>query len=90
MPDSRHITLTANTVATVTLDSDYDWIEVVNRDGAGEVFFTLDGTNPTVAGNGTLVLPATIGGVEIEYNRTTTAVIKLISAGTPKVSVRGW
>lgn len=90
MPDSRHITLVANTVSTVTLDSDYDWVEVINRDGAGEVYFTLDGSTPTVAGNGTLVLPAAISGVEMEYNRTTAAVVKLISSGTPKVSVRGW
>ena len=37
------VTLTADTVSTFTLDGDYDTVEVLNGDGAAEVFFTVDG-----------------------------------------------
>lgn len=90
MPRATHVQLTANTVATVTLDADYQNVEVVNRDGSGEVFFTYDGSTPTVAGDGTVLLPAALSGVTVNPETAPVSVIKLISAGTPKVSVRGW
>ncbi len=88
-PDSRHITLTANTVATVTLDQDYAYAEVVNVDGAAAVYFTVNGADPTVKGNGTLVLPAVIDRLEIQPYGAQSTTVKLISAGTPQVSVMG-
>lgn len=90
--DSEHITLTASTVATVTLDADYDNLEVVNVDGTAAVYFLVNPgvTNPTVAGAGTIVLPAAIGAIELQPTGGAATVVKLISAGTPKVAVRGW
>lgn len=97
MPDSQHVTLVASTVNTVTLNSHYEHLEVVNVDGAAAVYFTVGGagnvpTDPTVAGAGTLVLPAVIGGVELDgaYFENGVSVVKLISSGIPKVNVRGW
>lgn len=90
MPDSRHVTLTADTVATVTLDRQYGAVEVVNVDGAAAVYFTVDGSSPTVAGDGTIVLPAAVSGVEIPPGSDSPTVVKLISEGTPQVAVRGW
>lgn len=93
MADARHITLVANTVATVTLDADYDQLEVVNVTGTAAIYFTVNGSTPTVKGDGTFVLPAAVSGWEGEYNRTPVmgpAVVKLISTGTPDVAVRGW
>lgn len=90
MPDSEHITLVASTVATVTLDADYSFVEVVNVTGSAAIYFTVDGTTPTVEGAGTHVLPATIGGLELTPAGSAAIVVKMISAGTPKVSVRGW
>lgn len=87
MADSRHVTLTASTVSTVTLDVDYNSVEVVNVNGTAAVYFTVDGSTPTVKGAGTIVLPAAIGGVTV-FNAS--RAIKLISTGTPDVSVRGW
>lgn len=88
--DSRHVTLTAGTVATVTLDDDYDNVEVVNVDGAAAVYFTVNGDAPTIAGNGTNVLPAAIGGFS-EYQPTDQiTTVRLISSGTPLIAVRGW
>lgn len=98
-----HATLVASTVTTLTLDlvdpvadlASFETpagprVEVLNVDGAAEVYFTTDGTTePTVGGNGCHVLPAAIGAVEVaDRTAGATSVIKLISSGTPKVSVR--
>ncbi len=64
--------------------------EVTNMDGTAEVYFTADGSTPTVGGDNCIALPAAIGSVEVKEEISGDAVIKLISAGTPKVSVRVW
>jgi hypothetical protein len=82
------LTLVAATVATVNLPVNAGRVEVLNRDGAAEVYFTVNGTAPTVGGDDTHVLPAAISSVEVNRPRSGDAVVKLISAGTPAVSVR--
>ncbi len=85
----RHVTLVASTVSTVNVTSNAGRVEVVNVDGAAAVYFTVDGSTPTVGGNDCHVLPATISGVEVDDETSgTNSVVKLISAGTPKVAVR--
>lgn len=83
-PSSAHGTLTASTVNTTTI-SNYNSVEIVNRTGDAEIFFTIDGTNPTVEGSGTYVLPATICSITVPC--TGAAAVKLISLGTPSFSV---
>jgi hypothetical protein len=83
-----HGTLAADTVTTITFDEVYNQVEVLNVDGAAAIYVTADNTTPTVEGNGCNVLPAAIGGLVIA-SPTTPTTVKLISAGTPKVSVRG-
>lgn len=85
-----HVVLTANTVATVTLDGrDFSAVEVLNVDGAAAIYFTADGHAPTVGGDGSNVLPAAIGGLTVATVDGRAPVIKIISSGTPRVSVRG-
>jgi hypothetical protein len=84
-----HVTLTANTVTTVTLDADFSTVEVLNVDGSASVYFTIDGAAPTIEGNGCHVLPAAIGSLAVRSDGSGPTVVGLISAGTPKVSVRG-
>jgi len=86
---ARHVTLVANEVTTITLDKDYDRVEIVNKDGVAEVEGTLNGATPTVGGNDQFYLPTAVGGLEIEVPTSGTTVVKLISSGTPKVYVRG-
>lgn len=85
-PDSE--ALVAATVKTITVTpgagGDAD-IEVLNVDGAAAIYFTFDGTTPTVGGDGCHVLPAAISSV-VRRTHNCTAV-KLISSGTPKVCV---
>lgn len=89
MAYTRHVTLVAATVATVDLGVNATRVEVFNRDGADEVFFTTDESTPTVAGNNTHALPAAVSSVEVpDETDGQNTIVKLISPGTPKVSVR--
>lgn len=88
MPDSKHVTLVAGTVTTVTLDPIYiSQVEVMNR-GDVEVWVRLDGTNPAVEAEDSVVVPAkSFLTLPVSGSPVT---VKLISTGTPKVSVRGF
>ncbi len=88
MATVRHVTLVADTVATVSLNVNAGRIEVLNRTGTAEVYFTTDGSAPTVGGNNCYVLPAAISALEVPDEISGMAVVKLISVGTPSVSVR--
>lgn len=97
-----HATLVANVVTTLTLDLPDPAPEalstatpkrarvgVLSVSGGAEVYFTTSGVVPTVGGDGCHVLPAVISALEVDDETPgPTSVIKLISAGTPKVSVR--
>lgn len=85
----QHSTLVAATVTTLTFDPDFNWVEVLNVDGAAAVYFRADSTAPTVGGTGCHVLPAAIGSLAVKVFTDGATVVKLISAGTPQVSVRG-
>ncbi len=90
MPGSpQHVTLVASAVTTVDLGQDYSVVEVLNVDGVAAVYFRFDATAPVVGATGTHVLPAAIGSVEVTPRTSGNTVVKLISAGTPQVSVRG-
>lgn len=86
---AKHATLAASTVDTVTLTSPYPSVEVLNRDGAAAIYFTVDGSTPTVEGDNTFVLLDSKSALEVNTNSGTTSVVKLISAGTPTYSVTG-
>ena len=89
MANPKHVTLTAATVETVNVDNQYfSNVEVVNVNGAAAVYFTTDGTTPTIGGDGSHVLPAAICGVVVK-SAITPIVVKLISSGALEVSVRG-
>jgi hypothetical protein len=84
-------TLTASTVDTITFDADYASVEIVNRDGAAEIYATVDtALTPTVGGDNCDVLPAVIGSLTLDasgYGSPTT--VQLISSGTPAYTVKG-
>lgn len=91
-------TLVAATVATVTLDQPYETITVFNRSGTAEIYFRLDGVNPTVAGDDCFIVPAAItqeseqGITSIAQSASgavTGSKVLLISSGTPTYTVEG-
>lgn len=94
--DSQYGTLVAATPATITLTAAKTGIEVINRSGSAEIFFTVDGTTtPTSGGQGTYCVPAVAGAsvvVSPVFSGTNGApllVVKLISTGTPTYGVAG-
>lgn len=87
---AKHGTLTANTLATVQLVHDSDsWVDSlaveVEADGTSPVFFTLDGSTPTVGGDDTYIVRS--GALRVDVTAPGTVTAKLISAGTPAYSV---
>ena len=89
-------TLTADTVGTVTLAAgNVDEVEVIS-DGAAEVFYRLGYTTGTVADPtvddldpDVFYLPATVcSRTHKRRGGQTATVVKLISAGTPKICVQ--
>jgi hypothetical protein len=92
-------TLVASTVDTVTFTlgstATPGWARVPKRvevitDGADDIYVTVDGSTPTVAGANCYRVPAYPGASVIDVtdsDPTDAVVIKLISAGTPEYSV---
>lgn len=83
----KHGTLTPNTVATVTVGVDADYVEVVNR-GEQDIYFRIDGTNPAVDGDDSEIVPAGTA-FEIPRRGAGNASVKLVSTGAAAYTVRG-
>lgn len=101
MSQSKIISLTANTAASVTftapesysvavdniyvaetytIDRGIQMVEVVNRDGGGEVWYTINGATPTVAGNNLSYLPELVGASNSKrIGAASTVTVRLIS-----------
>ncbi len=92
-------TLVVSTVDTVTFalgsTSTPGWgklpkqVEILT-DGAADIYVTVDGSAPTVAGTHCYRIPAFAGSTVIgvsDTNSLDAVVVKLISAGTPVYSV---
>lgn len=86
---SGHATLVAATVDTVNLSRESALLEVLNRNGAGELYFTTDGSTPTVAGAETKVVPAQAGASLVLRRPVGATVVKLISSAAVSYSVTG-
>lgn len=87
---SKHATLVAATVDSVTLSLDYSQVEIVNRSTTGDIYATVDGTTPVSAADDTIYIgPGQALVLALPTTGAGTDVIKLISAGTPSYSVTG-
>lgn len=86
-----HATLTANTVDVITLDIDYKSVEIVSRDGAGEIYVTVDtSVVPTVAGLNCDVLPAAVSSITLDATGyASPTIVRLISSSAVAYSVKG-
>lgn len=84
------VTLTAATVATLTFDADFSEVEITNVDGSDVVYIRFDGVAPVAKAAGNFMVPA-VEGASSKFKPHTNGntVVKLISAGTPTVHVRG-
>lgn len=88
MAQVQHATLVADTVTTKTFTSGLPTVEVYNIEADADlVYFTVDGVAPTVGGTNCYVVgPASALEVD-EESGGSTITVKLISSGTPTVSV---
>lgn len=94
---NRRGSLTANTVAVVTIEGDHGEVEVTNATGSAAIYYTLGNVanttaDPTVGGTGNNIfqLPAAI--VSRTHKRPAAearTIVKLISSGTPGYDVQG-
>ena len=84
---SRHPTLTASTVTTVSSVPAFQGGVWIKPSGA-DVYGTVDGTAPTLAGDNTFFAPDGGGQfVPIDADSDGVVDVKLISSGTPTVHV---
>lgn len=85
----KHVTLVANTVATVTFDRPGQRVMVINMTGSAAIYFRTDGVDPTVKGDECWPVPASVGGSGTfkTLDNVNGASVKLISSGTPDVCI---
>lgn len=80
-------TLAPGVVDSVTFKAVGDMEIEVRSNGAAAIYFTLDGSNPTVKGDHCYELPATPSVRTVDRTQNQNQVVKLISAGSPEYSV---
>lgn len=85
---SRHGTLTASAVSTVTMSANVQTI-IVKIHGSGYANVTFNGDAPTVDGNNTARVDAG-GALHYASNEFAVESVKLISSGTPGYSVEAY
>jgi len=89
--DSEHGTLVADTVTTATLATADAYTVVVHMvAGTGPIYYTLDGSTPTVAGDATFVVYASLPARAHPIRESDAPVVKLISATTDSYAVEAF
>lgn len=87
---SKHWTLTASTVDSLTITGQHGNVEVVHHgDDTSPVYLNVlkAAATPTIAGDDTEVV---LAGERVRFSISNTAtVVSVISAGTPRISVVG-
>lgn len=83
---ARHnIVMVANTEDKVIFFDNPSEVEIVT-DGTAKIYVTTDGSAATVGGDNTHIVPA-IAGAKTLRHWDPTAAVRLISPGTPTISV---
>lgn len=86
---SKHAVLSPGVADTVTLTVDWPQVEVLNRNGAAEIYFTVDGAVPTVGGDNTYVVPSAVASQVVGSPASGRTVVRLISSGAASYTVSG-
>jgi hypothetical protein len=83
-----NVKLTAATVEEFKFAEYVPVVEIIT-DGAAEAFVTIDGSTPTVGGSNCYVMPplACVRFIAENGYRTEQPVVKVISSGTPSITV---
>lgn len=87
---AHDITLVPSNADVVNFARDCAEVEVLNLNGAGIIYFTVDGSAPTVAGKHCHLVPAAAGaGKRVNVRGAGLTTVKLISAAAASYSVEG-
>jgi hypothetical protein len=90
----KHATLSANTVDTVTLGSNWTSVEIVNWGTTGLIYVSYDGSttpaDPTVAGDNFDVVGPNGGAITFPTPEPLPTVVKLKCASANAYSVKGF
>ena len=81
-----HGTLAANAVTSVVLDQWTSQVTVINRTKTGEIYFTVDGTDPVVLGSNSYV---SLGSRAVNTDIAGATTVKMISSTAVAFSVIG-
>jgi hypothetical protein len=82
----KHATLGVNTADVVTFSKSFKAIEVLNR-GSVEIYFRVDGTNPTIGGDDAYVV---MPGAPLQVpSLANPDVVRLIASASCAYSVTG-
>jgi hypothetical protein len=84
---SKHGTLVANAITSLTIDSYTPVITITNRSQVGEIWFTVSGNDPAAGGDDTFVVLGARTVASPSISAATT--VKLLSTGTQSYSVEG-
>ncbi len=82
------LALVANTEQVFRFEDNTDTVEIVNMTGSAPIYFTVDSEETAlVAGKKMHLIPAAVTSVEFPSFGQRSTVVRLISPGTPTVSV---
>lgn len=88
MRTAKSGTLTPSAITSVTITEGYPSVEIVNRSLTGTIWVTLDGTDPTVAGDNCYpVLGVRVFNLPAPH--TTAVTVKLLSTAALDYTVEG-
>lgn len=77
----RQGTITDTNTGQEDFDDNHRLLEVVNVNGAGKLWFTVDGDTPTIDTDNTHVLPAQISAKTVIAKKPQNTVIKMLADG---------
>lgn len=85
----HNVQLQPSVVTWVSFIDDVPEVEILSN-GAAPIFYTRDGSEPTINGSNTRLIPAMAAGVLIDQILMSHHhdVLKFISAGSPTISVQ--
>lgn len=81
------IALTANVARSVEFRRDLSVVEVTALSAEQSVYFTVDGSAPTVAGSNCYALLPGTNAMQVEVATNGNTLVRLISAGAATVNV---
>lgn len=85
---AHELHLAAGEVEEIAFSGGLGTVTIVNLDGAAALYFTTDGSTPTVAGARCYVVPAVIGTATVPVATNGPNIVKVVSAGAPVISVQ--